>query len=263
LSTKQKIKYIRSLKQKKHRNKNGVFVIEGIKLVNEAIHDLPNRIQEVYFTTDLKDKIAIDSLPANCSLFEVTANEIERISTHATPQGVLAVIIQALPILPQFEAMNDLLVILDKIRDPGNLGTIIRLADWFGIDKIICSPDTADCYNPKVVQSSMGSIFRVNIHYTDLRKFLEELKQRTRFIVYGTTLEGDNLYTATLCKPSAVIFGNEANGISKELFSLIDQELLIPNFSINPKIIESLNVSTAASIIFAEFRRQTSVGYSK
>ena len=260
---KQQIKYIRSLQQKKYRDEEGVFIVEGLKLVNEAIDCLPHLLKEVYISSAGKSKEVIKTLPKSCAFFEITKDEFSRISSLKAPQGILALVKKPPLTLPEFKTLEDIVIALDRVSDPGNLGTIIRLADWFGISNIVCSYETVDCFNPKVVQASMGSVLRVNIIYTDLQNFIGGLKNQTGFSVYGTTLEGENIYQTKLQNPAIIIFGNEANGVSENLKHLIDQNLLIPNFSSKKETSESLNVSIAAAIVCSEFRRQLSDDHSK
>ena len=150
---------------------------------------------------------------------------------------------------------DNLILVLDQIQDPGNLGTIIRLASWFGIEYIVCSPDTVDCYNPKVVQATMGAIAHVKVLYTDLSLFLNEsiLKGRT---IYGTFLDGDNIYGSELKENGIIILGNEGNGISKEIEKIVTNRLFIPSYQSSARNVESLNVSIAAAIVCSEFRRK-------
>ena len=146
---------------------------------------------------------------------------------------------------------------LDKVQDPGNLGNIIRIADWFGIHHIICSSDCADCYNPKVLQSTMGSIMRIKSHYTDLSTFLQKLTSQPDFGIYGTFINASNIYTSDLSHAGVIIMGNESKGISKELFPYIREKISIPAYQNHNKRIDSLNVAAAAAIICAEFRRHS------
>jgi TrmH family RNA methyltransferase len=152
-----------------------------------------------------------------------------------------------------------LILVLDTIRDPGKLGTIIRLADWFGIGNIFCSDETVECFNPKVVQATMGAILRVNIHYTSLKELLLNLRS-AGYTIYGSTLNGENIYTKRLKTPAAIILGNETRGISPDLIPMIEECILIPNFSTSVNRSESLNVSIAAAIICSEFSRLTVLG---
>jgi TrmH family RNA methyltransferase len=258
LISKQQIKQLRYLQQKKYRDEFSSFIVEGIKIVNEAIQNNPQSINMLVFTSKSKNYVNFSSLDENTSLIEVTEKEFQKITSLNTPQEVLAVIKKPQAQLPEENQIKDISLVLDKLRDPGNLGTIIRLADWFGVKHIFCSKDTVDCYNPKVVQSSMGAIFRVDIHYVDLKKLLTGIKKNKVQTIYGTSLEGTDLFKAKLSKPAIVILGNESGGLSEEIIALTDKNLLIPNYSLNNEKSESLNVSMAAAIICAEMRRQTS-----
>jgi RNA methyltransferase, TrmH family len=260
---KQQIKFIRSLQQKKYRDEYKMFIVEGLKSVNEAIETSPQLVKAVYVACDKKEMINIKPIPNHCSCSEVVKEEFQKLSSLKAPQGILALINQPVIKFPEYNTLKDLILVLDRISDPGNLGTIIRLADWFGIEHIICSNDTVDCYNPKVVQASMGCILRVKIHYTDLPVFIKGLKTTTDLTVYSTSLIGENIYQTRLSQPAIIIFGNESNGVSDELTKLTDTNLLIPNNARGAETAESLNVSIASAIVCAEFRRQVGTSYSK
>lgn len=239
--SKSQIKLITSLEQKKGRSKSGLFLVEGIKGISEILES--NMELNFLFTT----KEIFNSPPSKT--FVVNDGELKKISRLKTPQTAVALFRIPEPLNPE---MTGLVVALDGVRDPGNLGTIIRLCDWFGIENLLCSKDTVDCYNPKVVQASMGSITRVNISYVDLSGIISENKQ---FPILGTFLEGENLYRTKLPKEGMLIMGNEANGISKEIEKLVSTKINIPQFG-NVQSAESLNVATAAAIILGEFKRQ-------
>ena len=240
--SKNQTKLIRSLNQKKYRYQLSLFVVEGIKSIREFL----NSYYELHmlYTTDI-------------SLFEVsssrrtliTENELKKISFLTTPNKALAVFKMCTTQIP---ANQGLVVALDGVRDPGNMGTIIRLCDWFGIGHLICSPHTVDCYNPKVVQASMGSLARVQVHYQDLTEFI---RQQPSDLVYGTFMDGINVYTTALADQGLLILGNEANGISSEVETLIHKRLAIPAFGTQQQT-ESLNVATAAAIFLSEFKRR-------
>lgn len=180
----------------------------------------------------------------------VSEAELKRISLLSKPNTALAIFK-----IPKSKSINSnqLIVALDNINDPGNLGTIIRLCDWFGVTDLVCNAETVDCYNPKVVQASMGSLTRVNITYLDLEELLKGQKSNP---VYGTFMEGDNVYKSNLDNKGIVIFGNEANGISEKLESLITKKVTIPRFGVNQET-ESLNVAAATAILLSEFKRRT------
>lgn len=236
---KNKIKLIISLSQKKKRLKHRLFVAEGKKTIDEL----------------LNSGFELELLLSETPDFEVPSGKMElvspallkKVSQLVAPQGVLALF--KIP-KPQKILENELLIALDGVRDPGNLGTIIRLCDWFGVSNLVCSEDTVDCYNPKVVQASMGSIARVNVVYLDLNNFLS-----TQNPVYGTFMDGENVYETILSKKGVLVLGNEANGISKEIEALTTKKLAIPRFGAQ-KNTESLNVATATAILLSEFRRR-------
>lgn len=232
--SKAQVKWVRSLQQKKHRDAEGVFVAEGAKCVEE----LRKAFELVLLATS----------------DNATYTEIEQMSSLRTPQGVIGVFKKR---VFNSEIPSGLLVALDGVQDPGNLGTIIRTCDWFGIHDILCSRDTADCYNPKVVQATMGALARVRVHYVDLPKELTLLRQ-TGLPLYGTLLEGENMYEPYVIpdkQRGVIIMGNEGNGISESIRKLITHPLLIPSYPINASTSESLNVSIATAIVLAEFRR--------
>lgn len=233
--SKAQVKWVRSLQQKKNRDAEGVFVVEGAKCINE----LRGAFELVLLAS-----------PDNAS-----AIEIEQMSSLRTPQGQIAVFRK--PTTDNRYPISQLMLALDGVQDPGNLGTIIRTCDWFGIHDILCSRDTADCYNPKVVQATMGALARVRIHYVDLHKALAELKDK-HVAIYGTLLEGRNMYAEGAIpnkKEGVIIMGNEGNGISEEVRGLVSHPLLIPSYPAGEATSESLNVGIATAIVLAEFRR--------
>ena len=238
--SKNQVKYIRQLEQKKYRRREGLFVAEGTKVVGDLLSHYQPRA--VFATPDWQ-------VPEGVNVQRVTEEELRRLSFLQHPQQVLALF----P-LPTMAAANcPLSIALDGIQDPGNLGTIIRIADWFGIDQIICSEDTVDAWNPKVVQATMGSIARVNIIYNNLSDFLDTLPPD--YPVYGTLLDGDNIYTQPLTPHGLIVMGNEGNGISPEIRQKVNHRLLIPSYR-NDDTAESLNVAIATAITCAEFRRR-------
>jgi TrmH family RNA methyltransferase len=235
--SKNQIKYIRQLELKKFRKREGIFVAEGPKVVGDLLRADFQPCQ-LFATADWND--------SDYEIVEVTDDELRKISFLQHPQQVLGVfrIKNTVDIEP-----SPLRLALDGVQDPGNLGTIIRIADWFGFTTIYCSEDTVDAWNPKVVQATMGSIARVNIIYTDLK----ELIQTAEMPVYGTLLDGDNIYEQPLSSKGIVVMGNEGNGISEPIRQLITQRLLIPQFHEGP---ESLNVAIATAITCSEFKRR-------
>ena len=248
--SKNRIKYIHSLEIKKHRDANQVFVAEGPKLVGELLGHFP--CQLLVATSDWMDQ---QHTPPVCDEFiEVSEEELVRASFLKSPQQVMAVFHQRKEAFPTDAAKHNLCLALDGVQDPGNLGTILRLADWFGIRHILCSPDTADVYNPKTVQATMGSLARVSVHYTDLQEFIRHLP--TNIPIYGTFLDGDNIYSHPLSANGMIIMGNEGKGIRKEIESLVTRKLYIPAYPTERGNSESLNVAIATAIVCAEFRRQ-------
>lgn len=240
--SKNQISLITSLKQKKYRLQHGLFVAEGLKTISELLES-EFELHRLY-TTTLNDGVA-DVLQSR-----ISPSELARISFLKTPNTALALfkLPEPVPINP-----TGLIVALDDIRDPGNLGTIIRLCDWFGVRDLVCSTTSADCYNPKVVQASMGSIARVNISYVNLPEFLANLPEVARF---GAFMDGDQVYTASLPLPAVLVLGNEANGISEAVEHELDQHIGIPRFG-TLQATESLNVANATAVLLSEFRRRT------
>lgn len=238
--SKNQIKFISGLQQKKQRLIHKMFVAEGIKVVQELL-DADFELHQLYTTED-DFKSVSDS-----KKLIVSSEDLKKISALTTASSCLAVF----KIPEQRELyQSGLIVALDAIRDPGNLGTIIRLCDWFGIQQLICSNETVDVYNPKVVQATMGSISRVNVSYINLEDFIST----TSLPVFGTFMNGENIYSTTLPQEGIIVMGNEANGISKEVENSIQHRLTIPRFGTLQKT-ESLNVATATAIILSEFRR--------
>lgn len=242
-------KYIHSLELKKNRKKEKAFVAEGGKIVEELLPHFQPLV--ILGLSSWMDAQAWDSI-SPCERYTVTHEELERVSFLQHPQQVIAVF--ALPDeAASFEIANSQLYLaLDGVQDPGNMGTIIRIADWYGIKTIICSETTADAYNPKVVQASMGSIARVRMIYTPLQPLLSSLPQH--YPVYGTLLHGENIYTTQLTKHGIIVMGNEGNGIGKETQQHITRSLTIPRFNADEGP-ESLNVAIATAIVCSEFRR--------
>jgi len=238
--TKSQIKLITSLKQKKFRIQHQLFVVEGIKVVQEFLNS-DYELDAIYAVDD-----RFSHYKQNFTL--VNSKELAKISGFSTPNTVLATFKIPIPVDVDW---SSLVVALDDINDPGNLGTIIRLCDWFGIENLVCSEDTVDCYNPKVVQASMGSHTRVNISYFDLKKNLPATSN-----CMGTFMDGNSVYEQNLPKTAVIVLGNEANGISEEIEDLMRARLSIPRFG-NLQQTESLNVANAAAIILSEFKRNS------
>lgn len=238
--SKNQIKLITALQQKKYRKQDKLFFAEGIKVVEELLASELKLVhlyaEPGYFTQQPQGLYT-----------EVTEAELKKISALTTPQHCLALFeIPEEAALPQ----TGLVVALDDVRDPGNLGTIIRLCDWFGIETLVCSDQCVDVYNPKVVQATMGSITRVNVVYADLENYLRD----TLLPVFGTFMDGKNIYNENLPTEGVIVLGNEANGISAGVEVLCGERIAIPRFG-NLQQTESLNVATAGAIILSEFRR--------
>ncbi|MBP6557129.1 MAG: RNA methyltransferase [Flavobacterium sp.] len=238
--SKNQIKLITSLQQKKYRNEHQLFIAEGVKVIQELLQS--NIVLEhLWVTENIFDKVN----PTQKTL--INEADMKKISALTSPSSCLAVfkISKALPVTD-----TGLIVALDDIRDPGNLGTIIRLCDWFGVTQLLCSQETVDVYNPKVIQATMGSITRVNVNYVDLNEFVSN----TSLPVFGTFMDGKNIYKEVMPTDGVLIFGNEANGISPTLEKTIKNRIAIPRFG-NIQQTESLNVATATAIFLSEFRR--------
>ena len=236
---KSQIKFIKSLQQKKYRTRHQMFVAEGIKTVRELL--LSDYKEYAIFSTDP------DLFKTSTSkVHRISRSELLQMSGLKNPNTCLGVfhIPDVNPI-----SFKDWIVALDGVKDPGNLGTIIRLCDWFGIKHLLCSQDTVDCYNPKVLQATMGSISRVNIHYLDLEAALSKAKGP----VYGAFMEGNEVYSTALPEAGILVLGNEANGISEGVTSRITHKIGIPQFG--EQTTESLNVATATAILLNEIRR--------
>ena len=238
--SKNQIKLITSLQQKKYRKQEQLFIAEGIKVVQELLF---SNFELLYLFTTKQDFLEV----SKDKVHAITDSELKKISALANPNTCLAVFK-----MPNPKEWNEkgLILALDDVRDPGNLGTIIRLCDWFGIETLFCSEESVDIYNPKVVQATMGSISRVNIVYGDLELFLNE----SSLPVFGTFMDGNNIYQEKLPKEGIIVMGNEANGISPSVEKLVSQRIAIPRFG-NLQLTESLNVATATAIILSEFKR--------
>ena len=246
--SKNKIKFIRSLEQKKFRKENGVFLAEGNKLVSDLSNFFKCRIlvaTQQWMDTN-RDIIADEKI-------YVEKDELSRASLLKTPQDVLAVFEIPSYTLSMDCPKNELCLALDDVQDPGNLGTIIRIADWFGIKNIYCSHGTADAFSPKTVQATMGALARVKLHYCNIKELISSLNDVP---VFGTFLDGDNIYNNTLTSNGLIVMGNEGNGISKEVSELINRRILIPNYPQGNETTDSLNVAVATAIVCSEFRRR-------
>ena len=239
--TRAEILDIKALANKQGREDLGAFIAEGEKLVDE-IRNSSLRIRRI-----------LQTKPIFAEGEFISEKEMERISQLKSANSVLAVVEPPKHKLSLANPTNNLVLCLDRIQNPGNLGTIIRLADWFGISDIVCSEDTADCFNPKVVQATMGAILRVRVHYTNLAAWLASHKDAC---IYGTFLEGENIYNAELEKAGVIVMGNEGQGISAEVAKCVSHKLLIPPYPADRCGSESLNVAVATAVICSEFRRR-------
>ena len=240
------IQFVRSLADKRVRDQERLFVAEGSKLIEEILAS--NFVVRRIYTTryDLKGK----------NIEVVDQREMERISQLKTANDTLAVVEQPRYKLAVSNLRGKLTIALDGVQNPVNLGTIIRLADWFGVEDIICSRDSADCFNPKVIQATMGAILRVRVHYTDNLPALLSDAHREGLNIYGTLLDGGNIYDEKLETSGIIVMGNEGRGITDETRKALTHRLLIPPYPADAPTSESLNVAMATGIILAEFRRQ-------
>lgn len=251
--SKNKIKLIQSLSRKKYRDETGLFLVEGNKMVEEVLRS-DFRIETVVCTAEYLDVHPETKNRAN-EIIVTDSQSIQKASLLQSPQDAMALVYLSSDNLSQVDLQIDLCLALDFIQDPGNLGTILRVADWFGIKSLICSENTVDVYNPKVVQASMGAIFRTKVIYLNLEDFLRSARQN-QVPVYGTYLEGKNIYKEVLSKNGIILMGNEGNGISESTGTWVSHKLYIPSFSTDENKPESLNVAIAASICCSEFRRR-------
>ena len=238
--SKNQLKLITSLSQKKYRQKHNLFIAEGVKVLNELLNS-PFEIETLFCTDDFETTIS------EKKVVRISETELKKVSTLKSPNKALGIFK-----IPKEKALQNygLTIALDAINDPGNLGTIIRLCDWFGVAQIVCSKDTVDCYNQKVVQASMGSLTRVSIHYTDLENYITKSNLDT----FIADMDGENVYKTKLPKEGILLMGNEANGVSEEIKSLLQYRISIPRFGEKQET-ESLNVATATAILLSEFKR--------
>jgi len=244
--SKSQINLLKSLQHKKFRREAGLFLVEGHKSIIEFINS-PYQAEVVYHIPAFDPKVL--KLSQKINLCEISVTELEKVSSLKTPQDAIAQIkIPEWPALRHEELKGQFALVLDGIQDPGNMGTIIRIADWFGIGHIICSEDTVDAYNPKVVQACMGSLARVKVYYTDLRDFLGSVK----LPVFGALLDGTNIYEADFGNEGLIIMGNEGNGIRPEIEKLVEKAITIPRVG----KAESLNVAIATALFCSEVSRK-------
>jgi TrmH family RNA methyltransferase len=247
--SKNKIKLINSLTQKKFRDETGLFIAEGSKLALDLVQAF--RCSILVATSEwLNDNVQFKS----DEIIEVNEDEFKKITNQKNPQGVLAVFQKLNFDWNIQELSQNLNLALDDVQDPGNLGTIIRIADWFGINDIFCSENSVDAFNPKTVQASMGALARVRVHTVNLSEFLSSCLGKMP--IYGTFMDGENIYNKTLTQQGMIVMGNEGNGISLEIEKRITQRLLIPNFPTGQITSESLNVGVATALVCGEFRRR-------
>lgn len=251
--SKSKTNYVLSLQKKKVRNDEGLFVIEGDKIVKDFL-SAKVRLKILFAVPEFISDLTPATKGYIDEIEPVSYEELRKLSSLKTPHNALAVIPVFKKKFDSSDLNNGLSVALDFVQDPGNLGTIIRSAAWFGIKNIYCSEDCVDVYNPKVIQASMGAILHVNIFYTGLEKLLKGANEN-KIKVYGAVVDGESVYSKKLDNNGIILLGNESRGISEDLFPFITDRLMIPKFNEAKAVIDSLNVSMAASVIFSEFRR--------
>jgi len=251
--SKNQIKEIQSLHLKKQRDSQKLFIVEGVKSVVEVLMHKANVVLKVYGTKEflLQNKAHLQSIKAE--VFEITAEELQKISLQNNPNQVLALCSYFKDADAAIDLKKEFTFYLDDIRDPGNFGTILRLADWYGIKTVFCSPSSCDLYNPKVIQATMGAFIRVQVVYVELAKIVNEQNIAS---VYGAVLNGENIYKNKL-SAGLIIIGNEANGISDDNLKLVTKPITIPSHHTNGT--ESLNAAMATAIIVSEFYRQLKV----
>ncbi|HCE56462.1 MAG TPA: RNA methyltransferase [Prolixibacteraceae bacterium] len=252
------IKLIKSLLDKKNRIEENLFVVEGDKIVSEVLSS-GFKIERLFVTNTFLEKHSFNLSKAS-AVIEVLQDEIKKASLLKTPQNCIAICQLPAPIKFPSEMTEPLTLFLDDVQDPGNMGTIIRICDWFGIKQVYCSPGCADLFNPKVIQASMGSFCRVDVITSTFDK-VETIAHASGVKICGAFLDGENIYTSDLNKKTLLIMGNEGNGINGQIAGRIDRRVSIPQFAVNNKGAESLNVAVATAVICAEFKRQ--FNYSK
>lgn len=246
-----KKKLIRALQNKKQRDAQRLFVAEGAKLVADLLR---GGLQPYFMTATGQMLSQHPFVDAQCEKADCDEHDMKEASALKTPSPILAIFRK--PEMPPMQKPQDLTLVLDEVQDPGNLGTIIRVADWFGIRRIVCSTTCADAFGPKTIQATMGAIARVRIEETDLVAFFEQNKREWHLPVCGTFLEGSNIYSTELPKAALVVMGNEGKGISPRLAQYVDCKLFIPPFPPEGLTSESLNVATATAVVCSEFRRR-------
>lgn len=248
--SKSAIKFVTSLRVKKYRNEEGMFIAEGERLVEDILGS-SLQVESLFHTINCEKTESSDFVST-----QISADEMKKISGLSTPSNILALVKIPEYTISPLEISKTLTIALDGIQDPGNLGTIIRLADWFGIDTILCSNDTVDAYSPKVIQSCMGAISRVKVIYGNLPETLKSFRNEFNISIYGTFMEGDSIYDEKITSNGIIVMGNEGNGISPEVEKHITKKIHIPSFANNRTTVESLNVAMATAIVCSEFRRR-------
>jgi RNA methyltransferase, TrmH family len=255
--SKNKIKFIQALSDKKNRLESRSFLIEGEKMVRELFQSGFN-IQTLIISAKFINDPIFAGISSNVEIIEASENELERISTQKTPQGMMAVVsIPDYYFSDKISFSKNLEIALYDIQDPGNLGTIIRTADWFGVNQIVCHKQTVDLFNPKVIQSTMGAIFRVHVKYTDLPQYIAEFRKKNDSKpVIAAVLDGKDIYKTTFLEQGILMMGNESKGLSGELIKLATHKISIPRFGSTVQQTESLNVAVATAIILSELKRK-------
>lgn len=253
--SKNRAKFIISLQKKKARDEEQLYIVEGDKIVREFLA-AGIAVNTLVAKPEFLSSLHSDLLSHVTNIETVSYEELKLLSTLKTPHNALALVQFPEQHLDETEILKNFCVALDFVQDPGNMGTIIRAAGWFGIKNIVCSLDCVDVYNPKVIQASMGALLHVNIYYYDLKKLLISA-QSNKISVFGTLLEGDSIYSHKLDNKGVILLGNESKGISDELMPYITEKIKIPKFSKARQGIDSLNVGMAASVVFSEFMRRS------
>lgn len=249
-----KIKYLSALKNKKSRHACGQFLVEGDKMVIDLLRYRQSKIRHLVATSSWLLKNSIDLSPLVEEISEADPRDIQRISSFETPPEVVALVDFSDETLIASDIVSSLSIVLDTIQDPGNLGTIIRTADWFDIRNIVCSESCADCYNPKVVQASMGALFNVKVHYVNLGEWLVSLPIGENFPVLGTFLQGEPIACLDPVHSGLMLFGNESRGVSAELQRFVTRRITIPSVAGERIHVESLNVASAVAIVCSVLR---------
>lgn len=253
--SKNKVNFIISLRKKKVREEEHLYVIEGDKIVREFLSaEVP--VHSLLAKHEFLTSLSADLTRKIDEISDISYEDLKKISTLKTPHNAIAVIRASDNALNMEEVFSQFSVALEFVQDPGNFGTIIRAAAWYGIKNIICSSDCVDVYNPKVIQASMGAILTVKVHYCDLKEFLNNVSKKN-LPVFGTLLEGESIYSHKLSNKGIILLGNESKGISADLLPFITSKIMIPRFTEVKHGIDSLNVSMAASIVFSEFLRRS------